>query len=350
MPGRMITEMVSYSVFWLNSFPALDGVSRTLSPRAIVVGSTISYDKHCRLEFGTYVQTHEEHDNSMMPRTTGAIALRPSGNAQGGYYFLSLSSGRVLHRNRWTELPMPADVIDRIHALARRSGADRLGIEFGNRDGNELPDGDGHSVTSDDSSYMPNSDWDDDQNNYDDDDDSDDDADDDDDDQGANPPTMLHTTQPHNYINNQPADADIANDPVNAIPIAGVVDDDTIVDVPPAGVADRNINNNEAPNNNEVNEDNININNPPDNTQNDEVEAEVMVENIHDRMNQLYGERTGTYNLRPSRPRDYSHLHTTMEDIVMTQHTLKKGIKAFGEAGIDAVLKELQQLHDRKVL
>jgi hypothetical protein len=32
MPARMIVEMVSHSVFWLNSFPALDGVSRTLSP------------------------------------------------------------------------------------------------------------------------------------------------------------------------------------------------------------------------------------------------------------------------------------------------------------------------------
>jgi len=34
----------------------------------------------------------------------------------------------------------------------------------------------------------------------------------------------------------------------------------------------------------------------------------------------------------------------------MTQYTLKKGIQMFGEAGVDAVLKELKQLHDRKVL
>ncbi len=34
----------------------------------------------------------------------------------------------------------------------------------------------------------------------------------------------------------------------------------------------------------------------------------------------------------------------------MMQHNMKKGIKLFGDAGIDAVLKELQQLHDRKVL
>jgi hypothetical protein len=45
-------------------------------------------------------------------------------------------------------------------------------------------------------------------------------------------------------------------------------------------------------------------------------------------------------------------MHTTLENTVMTQHNMKKGIKLFGDAGINAVLKELQQLHlhDRKVL
>ena len=34
----------------------------------------------------------------------------------------------------------------------------------------------------------------------------------------------------------------------------------------------------------------------------------------------------------------------------MSQHSMKKGIKLFGQAGIDAVLAELNQLHERKVL
>ena len=34
----------------------------------------------------------------------------------------------------------------------------------------------------------------------------------------------------------------------------------------------------------------------------------------------------------------------------MTQHSMKKGLEVFGDAGIEAVLKELVQLHDRKVL
>ena len=36
MPTRMVVEMVYSGNFWLNSFPALDGVSDTISPRAIV--------------------------------------------------------------------------------------------------------------------------------------------------------------------------------------------------------------------------------------------------------------------------------------------------------------------------
>jgi hypothetical protein len=175
MPDRLIIEMVCASNFWLNSFPTEAGISRTLSPRAIVTGSTIDYNRHCQLEFGAYVQTHEDHDNTMSTRTVGGIALRPTGNDQGGYYFFSLASGRVLNRNHWTELPMPSDVIDRIHIMARRNPR---GVKFSDRHlmpyvlDPDFPDDD------DDSTFAPEDE------NDDDDDDNDDDDDDDDDDNG----------------------------------------------------------------------------------------------------------------------------------------------------------------------
>jgi hypothetical protein len=68
-------------------------------------------------------------------------------------------------------------------------------------------------------------------------------------------------------------------------------------------------------------------------------------------MDQRYGERLADHmTSEPGSPRDYGHMHATLEHTVMTQHSMKRGIKEFGEAGVDAVLKELQQLHDRKVL
>jgi hypothetical protein len=100
MPTRIIIEMVYASVFWLSNFPANDGLSTMMSPCSIVAGLTLDYAKHCRLEFGTYMQVHEEHDNSMATRTTSAIALRPTGGIeQGGYYFFSLTTGQMLNRN-----------------------------------------------------------------------------------------------------------------------------------------------------------------------------------------------------------------------------------------------------------
>jgi hypothetical protein len=129
--------MVFLSVFWLNAFPHKHGVSPTISPRTIVTGKHIDYKIHCKVEYGQYVQTHEKHNNNMETRTVGALALRPTDNAQGGYYFYSLVSGKRLNRTHWTKLPMPTSVKDRVHALARRANAGK-GLVFHDSDGNDL--------------------------------------------------------------------------------------------------------------------------------------------------------------------------------------------------------------------
>ena len=57
------------------------------------------------------------------------------------------------------------------------------------------------------------------------------------------------------------------------------------------------------------------------------------------------------HDLRPKAPRDYRHAHATVENIVMTQHSIKKGLKLYGEAGgAEAVMSEMQQLHSRDVI
>jgi hypothetical protein len=107
MPPHMVIEMVKSSVFWLNAFPHFQGVSNTLSPQNINTGQIVDFNRHCRHHFGEYVQTHEEHNNSMAPRTIGALALRPTVNSQGSFYYLSLSTGRNIDRRNATSLPMP---------------------------------------------------------------------------------------------------------------------------------------------------------------------------------------------------------------------------------------------------
>jgi hypothetical protein len=156
-PPRMLIEMVFLGLFWLNAFPHKNGISKTLSPRTIVTGLGINYNKHCRIQFGQYVQTHEKPDNTMTPCAIGAIALRPTGNQQGGHYFCSLMSGQQLHHTHWTELPMPAEAKDRVHALAWRVKAHR-GLTFTNSDGNDLDVLYPEEADDDDSDYNPDDD------------------------------------------------------------------------------------------------------------------------------------------------------------------------------------------------
>ena len=123
MPSCIIIEMVYVANLWLNMFPHPDGNSQTMSPRTILMGHHIEYATHCQLEFGEYVQTHEEHDNSMQPQTIGALSLCPTGNVQGGYFLFSLTTGCVLNHNCWTQLPMPNEVINWVHHMARQEKA-----------------------------------------------------------------------------------------------------------------------------------------------------------------------------------------------------------------------------------
>jgi hypothetical protein len=157
MPGMLVVQMVSACNFWLNIYPPKDGVSRSINPRELMTGIKIDYNKHIHAEFGEYVQVHEEHDNSMKTCTTGAIATKPTGNAQGGHWFYSLTTGRMLDRQKWTPLPMPDDVIERINVLAK---AGQVGMNFTNSR-NEEYDDDDNSEGSDDSD-SDDSDYDDD--------------------------------------------------------------------------------------------------------------------------------------------------------------------------------------------
>ena len=97
--GRLTVELVTSKLFWWNSLPKLRGISQSMSPRVIVTGQELDFAKQVHLQFGEYVQTHEPADNDTShPQTVGALALQPTGNSQGGHYFYSLKTGRVLNR------------------------------------------------------------------------------------------------------------------------------------------------------------------------------------------------------------------------------------------------------------
>lgn len=99
MPACMITHMVFFVVKLLNHFPAMNGISDTYSPKAIMSGEQITYHQYS-LPFGTYCQVHKEDDprNSLAARRQGAILLGPHNNRQGGQIFYGLTTARTFVR------------------------------------------------------------------------------------------------------------------------------------------------------------------------------------------------------------------------------------------------------------
>ena len=124
LPKLLIQSMVADAVRCLNSFPWKHGISDTLSPATIVTGVATPDYAHMRLELGAYVQVFEDNAPSNTPRarSLGAIALMPTGNAQGDYYFMSLSTGARISRHAWTEVPLTDTAIARVEALAFADG------------------------------------------------------------------------------------------------------------------------------------------------------------------------------------------------------------------------------------
>ena len=137
LPPLVLVHAVLFITKQLNLFPVKGGISAQFSPWQIMTGEVVNY-KFCSVPFGCYCQISNEGmpRNSMLARTEGALALGPSGNAQGGHKFWTLNTGSIVVRRQWVRLPMTEAVITRIDSKARGQPAqpvftDRLGRQIG---------------------------------------------------------------------------------------------------------------------------------------------------------------------------------------------------------------------------
>ena len=177
----------------------------------------------------------------MTDRTLGTICLGPNGNAQGGHYFMCLSTGARITRDRWTDLPMPREVIRRVSDMGRQQGMpttfDRHGQELQDRLV-EIPDDDttqeaydphyddesmhtGDDDLSYDTSIERGGDNDDDEGNDGDDDDHNNSDDDDDSDDGDGDGDPVHVPLPNGHGD------------LNAVaPVPPILDNDPVIFAP----------------------------------------------------------------------------------------------------------------------
>ncbi len=101
MPKKMRAAVINYVIYWLNCIPK-EGQDN--APREMILGgSKVDYHKMCKLLFGAYVQVHNDHQvtNTMEPRTTG-----------------NLTTGSIIIRCRWAELPILTEIILRLEELS----------------------------------------------------------------------------------------------------------------------------------------------------------------------------------------------------------------------------------------
>ncbi|GAX19421.1 hypothetical protein FisN_4Lu403 [Fistulifera solaris] len=359
IPRLMLVRLVANAVFWLNAFPHKDGVSTTLSPRYLLTGQHLDASKHVRCEFGSYVQTHEKHTSDMQPRTTGAICLGPTGNEQGGHYFLSLSTGERLHRQYWTPMTMPNDVIARVSQLGAKQKMPKT-LTFANRFGLELPDYPDDADDDHDSSYSPS----------DDDDSSVDtsfshDSDSDPDDPLVGPPALAGVSPAHRIDNRNVEPFNDGMDHPNDVPHDA--ENNSIGSTGPGDDESNSVGS-------DTHEDSVETTGVEDSVENAGVGDYVEnagVEEMEDtpsesdqiaaEMDTRYGPRNHGINLRPRKPRSYDHLHayladqdpvllqecvqSVMDSLFMTEQLpLNRGLKLFGKDGADSVVNELRQL------
>ena len=363
LPRNMIIELGKAAVYWLNSVPSPMGVSSTISPRTIITGQVLDYHKHCRYEFGEYVQTHEEHDNSLLSRTVGAIALRPTGNQQGGYFFMSLHTSRVINRLHATKLPMPAEVITRVDQLAKTQNM-LPALAFGNRD-NRLIMQDITDDTESEDAYIPVSEAD--STMY---YDTDVSMTNDEEGEGNTPD---HNEQVNNIPHrNIPTDMIQANDSLTVSTITN--DDMTQLPMPTATVnnqlsilseADEEEDQDEV---SQISEHNTESTPSTSQGENKQMNGEPTSDDtnvgvgtsLNEKMDAKYGSRSTRWNLRQQKQRTYDHKHDENAEIYVAQSTdatmatpqmpICHGLKLFGTAGVNAVKAELQQLHNLKVM
>ena len=115
----LLTKCLFYYVCSrINSLPRINSGQPT-SAREQFRGIKFDYKKDTSLSFGQYVQVYCNNNvsNSLVPRSTGALALGPKDNSSNGWLFLNLNTGKTFTSSKWEICAMDDLVVDHINNL-----------------------------------------------------------------------------------------------------------------------------------------------------------------------------------------------------------------------------------------
>jgi len=118
--GRTRAELMNY-------FPAKNGVSKHFSPHQIVEQRNVNFGTDCVAEFGAYVHAiGGKSKNTMAPRTTEGLYLKPSTNKNEGHHVLNIHTWRVISCPKVKVLPITDQVVQKVNNKAYAEGVTTL--------------------------------------------------------------------------------------------------------------------------------------------------------------------------------------------------------------------------------
>jgi hypothetical protein len=95
LPRHVVIHLVYFAVLWLNSLPVAAGVSDIYSPRKIVLGHKLDFEKHCKATFGSSIKAHNDPTitNTICPCMFPGIFFGPTGNCQDPHKVFDINTG-----------------------------------------------------------------------------------------------------------------------------------------------------------------------------------------------------------------------------------------------------------------
>ena len=110
-----------------------------------MTGTSLYWTKHCKAEFGTYCEVHEEHSPMTKNRidyahTHSNICLGTTSKFQGRYTFLCLNIGNHTTRNKFSVVPVTDSVVKRLEELSTIVTQIDKDLTFGDRDNITIED------------------------------------------------------------------------------------------------------------------------------------------------------------------------------------------------------------------
>ena len=110
--------LVGFTVTRENMFPDSTRTDN-LSPFQILYNRPVDVNRDAHLEFGAlYEVTSRTGDNTMAFRTITSIGLAQTPNGTGTCQFFNIGAGTIFSANHFKQVPMTADIISRLNALA----------------------------------------------------------------------------------------------------------------------------------------------------------------------------------------------------------------------------------------